>query len=663
VCIACHVWLTGCFGGKGGGGGGGHGGGGDGGVGGAPGGTVTIIEPAVAYPQVVARSKLDFQAKVQNSNGMGVNWGVQLGDTCTTTGSSNLGTLGGDSTVGTMLSNTPDTKLATYTAPSTPPPDNVPVTITALQPPETTGPCVVVFIVANNNALFNFNFIFRLRGFSSPSGLTYAVIGRFNADGNGGINSGLEDVNIAQPDGSSAAFTKVAFTGSYNMDSSSHGTATLTVTSPPWGATPPRNPPPSTMHLSFTLSLDGSFGSLIETDGAATPVAYVGSGDFQFQGNSARFNTTNIVGSYVVSLAGPAGSGTTAVHKGLIGRLDLQASTPTTGTIATTSTLDNESGGGPTHTPSGSTYTIDDQSNGHGAFNIVGSANPTLSFYIGGPGRMFTLRTDNLSGSPAAILLGIARFSPRAAFDNNSVFGSVVFQMLGINASGHASALVGTLVSGPTINSTTNGNLAGILDLNDGGAVPASLPVSFMGPGGPNPATFTVAPNGRGTVSVSIATSSGTVTYNFVFYARSSGQGFLLEQPASDRSNRGRSGYFFPPDVTSGGNGTFIGSTTVATAASTNALAVLPFVASKNSGSFQNGTGYTSVLGSPAASSSISGTFTVTDPTSNRGTVTASSGSIAGSGTGAFYEVTSAEVIVVGTDPANLEPQIISFDQ
>jgi len=36
------------------------------------------------------------------------------------------------------------------------------------------------------------------------------------------------------------------------------------------------------MTFSFTLSLDGSL-SLIETDGAATPVAYVGSGDFSFQ--------------------------------------------------------------------------------------------------------------------------------------------------------------------------------------------------------------------------------------------------------------------------------------------------------------------------------------------------------------------------------------------
>jgi len=209
---------------------------------------------------------------------------------------------------------------------------------------------------------------------------------------------------------------------------------------------------------------------------------------------------------------------------------------------------------------------------------------------------------------------------------------------------------------------TRSGNLAGIFDLNDGGAVPSSLPISF-GPNGPNPATFTVAPNGRGIVSVSVATSSGTVAYNFVFYARAIGQGFLLEQPASDGSNRGRSGLFLPVDVTSGGNGTFIGSTSVATAASTNALAVLPLVASKNSGSFQNGTGYASVLGSPAGSSSISGTFTVTDATNNRGTVTVTTGSIAGSGTGAFYEVTSTEVIVVGTDPLNLEPQIITFDQ
>ena len=149
------------------------------------------------------------------------------------------------------------------------------------------------------------------------------------------------------------------------------------------------------------------------------------------------------------------------------------------------------------------------------------------------------------------------------------------------------------------------------------------------------------------------------VTYNFVFYLNGQGGGFLLEQPASDGSNRGRSGSFFPQTVTSGGIGTFIASTEVATAKTENALAVLPLAVSGSSGNFQNGTEDISKLGLAATlGASISGTFTATDA-NNRGTATITSGSLAASGTAAFYVVANTEVIVIGTDAANIEPQII----
>src|SRR6266849_9648203 len=361
LAIGLGLMLVGCGGGGGGGGG-------------TPG-TVTIIEPAVYAPQLVAGTTLRFEAKVANGNGSPLSWGVQTGDTCTASnGVSTLGTPGGDATLGTMPLSSANKTEITYTAPNTPPPGAI-VTVTALQSPNTTGPCAVIYVVATTNDLFNFRFVFRLRGFSGASGLPFAIVGRFNTDGNGKVTNGLEDVNIAQADGSSVAFVKVPFTGTYNMDSASHGTMTLTVATPPWAASPPVNPPPSKMNFSFTMSLDGSYGALIETDGAETP-AYAGSGDYQFQGNNARFTTANIVGAYVVSLAGTAGVGAAAVQKGLIGRLDLStsASTPLAGTIVNTSRSDDQSAA-PTQTLTG-VYTIDDQTNGHGVFNVTGGANP-----------------------------------------------------------------------------------------------------------------------------------------------------------------------------------------------------------------------------------------------------------------------------------------------
>jgi hypothetical protein len=619
---------------------------------------VTIIEPGAGIsPQVAAGAQLGLAAKISSSNGSPISWGVQAGDTCTANnGMSSLGTPGGTMTLGSLPSSSADKSVISYTAPAAPPPGIGAVTVTALQSPSTSGPCIVVYVVASQNALLNFTYVFSLSGFSTAAGLPFGIVGRFLADGNGHIANGLEDVSMAQPDGSSVAFTKVAFTGTYSMDSSSHGTMTLSITSPPWAGSPPVTPPPATMTFSFTLSLDGSFGDLIETDGAVGP-GYVGSGAYQFQGNPAKFNTQNIAGYYLLFLAGTAGPRASAVPKGLLGRLDLGASTATTGAIANTSQLDDQSGA-PTQSLTGG-YVLDDQINGHGTLNITGGASPTVSFYIVGPGKLLALRTDNntASANPDGILLGVVRFMPQTTFNNTSL-QSAFFAVQGINA-GHSSAALGVFASGVQIGSTTNGFLQGIIDLNDAGVIPANLPLSFAGPNGPNIASYTVASNGRGTISLAL----GPVTYHFVFYLRKNGVGFLLEQPASDASSRARSGVFFPQNVTTTAGGTFMGGTVVTTAGSENAVAVLSLTVANHAATFQNAPSYTSILGSVAQSGGISGTFSVTDQANNRGTLSMSSGRLAGSGTAVFYITSDTEVVVLGTDPSNVEPQLITFDE
>jgi hypothetical protein len=631
---------------------------------------VTITRPGVLSAQVVAGSTLSLQATVnQGDNGTGVNWGVQAGDTCSANGfTSNLGTQGGNASLGTVLPmNSANGTVVTYTPPNPAPaaPNNV-FTITALQSPSTTGPCIVVTVVATNNNLFSGSFVFRFRGFTSAS-LTFAIIGRLHADGVGsaglssGISAGLEDVNIAQADGSSMSFTKVAFTGGYNMDSPSHGTMKLTINSPaPWAAS--ASNPPLTMNFPFTLSLDGTFGGLIE---GSAGLAYVGSGDFQVQGPSKNFDVKRFFPSYVLSLEGPAGVGAAAVHKGLIGRLDLVATagSSTAGTITNTSTGDDQTGTAP-KTPLSGTYLIDDTVNGHGLFTIVGGANPHVSFYIIRPGVFYALRTDSnpASSNPDGILLGavhsigIDASGVPVNFDSTSLNGSLIFNLLGITTNGHASAAAGHFSGMPGV-TTTDGFLTGNLDLNDGGSISTNVPFSGL------KAAFTIDSRGRGIMSIPV----GTVTYNFVFYARGAGRGFLLEQPASDTSNRGRSGGWLVqtsgPFAASGANGTYILSTAVVTALSVNSLAVLSLNGgADNSGNF-NGTSYASVLGSSLTTSFISGTFTVTDMTNGRGTITLTSGRLAGNSQAAFEVYDPANALLVGTDGTNTDPQIIGLDE
>jgi hypothetical protein len=417
------------------------------------------------------------------------------------------------------------------------------------------------------------------------------------------------------------------------------------------------------MHFSFTLSADGFFGGLIETESGAMP-AYAGSGEFQFQANTSKFTTANIVGNYIVSVAGPAGTGANAVNKGFVGRVDLAATTTLAGTIVAgvNSAGDDQSGAGQQALTG--TYTIDDQARGHGTLNITATVNGTItvytmSFYISYPKFFYALRIDNNapSANPDGLLLGVMSFLPPTSPFNNTSLGSGLFEMQGINAQGRATAAVGVLVGGAAMNSTTMGLLQGIVDLNDGGAVPGTLPVAFNS-SAPNQSTFTIAPMGRGIMNISVPTSGGPVTYNFVFYLNARG-GFFLEQPASDGSNRGRSGSFFPQNVTSGPDGTFIASTEVATANSENALGVIPIAVSGSSAGFQNGTQDLSRLGSAATLGAlVSGTFTNPDA-NNRGTVSVTSGALAGSRSATYYIASDTEAIVLGTDAANSEPQIM----
>jgi len=670
-----------------------YGGGSGGQLFGLTGGDAILLEPATSsgFAEVVVsavagapgtRSTLTLSAAIANDNGSGVNWYVCTG-TCLSP------TLGGNTALGTISpTNTLAGGVATYTAPMAVPsqPPNNTVLILALQSgtngaPAGTPAQLGVAVVANNNALPTAGagtngFVFRLRGFTA-SGFTFAMIGRFDMDGVGsasattGIPSGLLDVNIAQPDGSSRVFTEVPFVGGYNMDSSSHGIMHLTVPNPPWAASPPTNAPPSTMTLTFTLSADAFFGKLIEADAGGS---YAGSGAFQLQTSPPPVVAQPTGLSYVFTLGSPVGTGAAAVRQGKVGRLDVIGTTATTGTITSTSTSDDQSGAA-TQSLSG-TYTVDDAINGHGAFNITaGLSSPVLSFYAIRPGLLFLLGTDaNPAASTKGVLFGLANAvtvtgtGAPVTFDNTALNGANIFEGIGItqqippSVGGHSSAMVGKFSGSPGASATT-GTLTGIVDINDGGAVPANGPLAFgMG------AAFTIASNGRGTLSIPVNTGSGTVTYNFVFYMRTPGNAFFIEQPASDNSNRGRGGQWIgqglaAPITAAELTGTFIGGTSADTATSIHSVGV--FLVTGANGTF-TGTGDASQAGFPPqvpVPGTASGTITITDQNNGRGALTATAGNIAGSAHAAFYVVFAGEVIAVSTDAAVTDPQVDFLDQ
>jgi hypothetical protein len=493
-------------------------------------------------------------------------------------------------------------------------------------------------------------------------------------DGTGIISAGLLDVNIAQADGSSAPYSEVPFTGIYRMLTSSSGTAQFTFTSlPPWAAI--ANPLPTvTMNFAFALSLDGTFADLTETD-----TGFAGSGDFTVQdpNPTTDFSTAKIKGGYVFEISGPGGKGGSAVQHGLVGRLHLTAGNATAGVIDdtnVTSVADDETGTNPQQGVSG-TYFINDPANGHGGINLVTAAFQiqvaAVSFYVASPGTLYALKTDPnpASNTPGGILLGVVRAMGGGVhgipFTNASLNGPSILQLLGItpstvaNGQGHSSVAIGILSA--TAGAMGAGTLTGEFDANDGGTMLPGAPVSLSG------ATFTIVSDGfgRGTISIPLTVNGTSVTYNFVFYLQaqsvglgSQSNGFLLEQPASDRSNRGRSGNWVPqivsPPIQASGLGaaTFIVGGGTGTAGSVNALDV--FTVDGNAGTY----------GSLINGSGGMGTFAIPDATNGRGTLTPTNGTkLFANGSAAFYVTAPDSVIAIGTDASVLDPQIIFLNQ
>jgi len=138
----------------------------------------------------------------------------------------------------------------------------------------------------------------------------------------------------------------------------------------------------------------------------------------------------------------------------------------------------------------------------------------------------------------------------------------------------------------------------------------------------------------------------------------------VLERPASDSSNRGRAGLFVPQTfVSSGGGGVYIGSSTSTTAGAAVELEVVPVVTGDKGATFAGGTTYSSALGQGLMTNGISGSLTITDQTIRRGTLMTSSGLLAGNSSAALYLAADDVVFMLGSDPTNMEPQIVVFSE
>lgn len=580
---------------------------------------VAITNPSTSPITLGTGGIINFSAALTNgAAGIGVNWSVN-------------GVAGGNSTLGTITNSTQAGSLATYSAPATAPGTGVLIVATYAGAGNAASEPVTVNVVANHNATLTGQFAFQMRGFQI-SGLPFGMIGTFTADGFGGLSNTFIDTNAVESVGGGSAFTsKVAWNGSYSMDTTTHGIMHLTL------------PSDSTAQMNFAFTFNNGNGSIAEID---TPLASTASGTFSAASSSSfTLAAGGLNGAYIIRLDGPE-TGDDG-YFGLLGQMTFapMGSSTTAGTVDGSFTLND----GSMVNIVGGAVAMDADGSGHASVVLPlddFGDNLTLSVYVSTSGRIFTLDSDSTS----AALTGVFRTQtiPVEGFTAANVFTSaMLFEAIGVDPSNnHASVIVGSF-SPAACNPTTQVSIE--YDENDGGAVPAAAPVQLTG-------TFTVDSTvpGFGTLAFSNGLS-------FVFYMRSPGQGFILEvTPVNSASRVGEIG---PQTEPSGGfvSATLSGTTqnvgtVTTTPASASDIAIVAF----GSGTYTASADGSALAQPPFITGSSTGTVAITDPVRGRGTATPVTGSIFGAAHTVFYTIdSSGAFIMISVDPTTLEPQII----
>ncbi len=373
-------------------------------------------------------------------------------------------------------------------------------------------------------------YAFSMSGTELCSGLSsfFTRAGSFNADGNGHITGGLEDVNVC-----TGVFT-LQFTNSmYSITADGRGTLSLTNTT-------------GTTNYSITLS-SAAEGAIVQTDVNSTA-----SGSFQRQ-NAAAFSNPAIAGGYVFDFAGTSA---TLNPESVIGRFNADGG----GGISTGLFDSNEAGtlSGQQLFPTGAFYQLD--TNGDGTNfgrGIAIIAGHNFAFYIVDATRLKLLGTD----FPAA-------FSGEAFAQQN-----ISFTAASLN-SGFAFLIGGSSSTGPIatagrFTADGAGNLTSIfLDENHSG-------------------TVTLLPSQGGTV-----TGTYTVgTFSFIFYLISptnavfqetdtniTSDGILLAQTAGPVSPATLAGDFaFVWSGVSSNEEDFVGQLKLTSASGNNATGIMDF--------------------------------------------------------------------------------------
>jgi hypothetical protein len=392
---------------------------------------------------------------------------------------------GGNSTFGTIDAN------GVFSAPATPPIGQV-VTVTAsAQDAPTSSASLNITIAGYSQSSLRGQFAFSLSG-STTSGHFFRA-GSFTADSSGGLSSVVEDTNPA-PGGTGNPITT---TGTYTIGSDGRG------------------------QLSFNDGLTpAKFDFVLVNSGQLQIIGFDSSGTASGQANAQDASTFSgaplsaLNGIYVFDFSGVHGAGAlsqigefTADGAGNITRGSIDTNDGGTTSSAPFQIYGSNTPCAPSSPPALSSYTVSPNGRGTLTLNTVDSTcattGPTyvLTFYVVSRGAAKFVGTDSV------LQVGgyTSQQTPGATFNLSALGGSFAFLLAGSGPGGPLATAGNFVPDG-------SGNLAsGVLDENVNGTPAAN--VAFQ-PSGANVGTYTLASNGRGTLT--FATTGRT--YKLVFY-------------------------------------------------------------------------------------------------------------------------------------------------
>jgi hypothetical protein len=490
-----------------------------------------------------------------------------------------------------------------YVAPLIPPAGGT-VTITAVSQADSTQTMSVTVTDTFGNAVLQGPYAFSTSGRVISGNSFFARAGSFVAGGDGTLIGIAEDYNQV---GQALGATQLSFTGIYSISTDGRGTMefceNISTACTPAAAT-------AFFRIAVASPLQAQ---IIEFSKPNSSIALsVGSGEMDSQ-DSSVFNNGGLSGVYSFNFSGLS---SLAAPQSEVGEFDanglgvIRAGSTNTPALSgdTPGKMDINSGGEQFLTAS--TYSIG--SNGRGTA-IIGSS--TFSFYLFSASRAIFIEAD-----ASAILVGDAikqqpGLSSPCAWGNNALNGMIVFGTAGTKSGAGITDLVSFKADG------NGGVTSGSIDEHDGGAAPTQA-TSLAG-------TYSVDACGRGTVSIPATAPNHT----YVFYMTSVNSAVIQEIStgvvAHGTMVQPMGGPFNTASL-SGSYALHLAGTNALSATSGNEEDLVgQLTSSGSSGAITAGSvdvnNAASDLGATQTIAGEIGTYTVTDATTGRATMTLSS--------------------------------------